>query len=541
MNIQVADQKRRFSILCTTSTNQTRKIAQTRFPKKSLNLLALFFVLLLATGCGGNSSTPTPTPTPTPTASNGHFRALESVTATHSLSTIRRDDTSAPTSSMTYARSSETATLLADGRVLVAGGSVDAIGTYTAEVFDPSTEMFSLLDSTMSWGRMNHCAVTLPDNRVLLIGGWAMSWVGPVPNWDLPPTVDVFDPTTNTFSAQVLSGPLPDSTGATPPQCFPLSGNRVFIYSDQAGLMVLDTNAWQTLALQWNASSWPIYSNVTQTLDGKVWVVGGQIGDPLAGPMDYLSTADILWFDPETESLSTVGQLLQARQLAGILPFPDNSVEVYGGAYWADPTSGDAERISSIERIDSAANASKIGDMPLPKSVFTPIMLQNGKSLQAGGTDPNGYAIDTQFVFDETTHISGVTGNMVEKRVNYGITPLTTGRVFIVGGADDYGVVSNTAEIFEPDASIYVLMPKTTVAPGEFMQLSTESATSGDVTLTANYGTITTTGGYTAPSENPNGTANPVTTVQDEVTAALSTGAEAVAPITIQFPASTSP
>src|ERR1035441_2294599 len=146
MNIQVADQKRFFSILSTTSTDQTRKIAQTRFPKKSLNLLTLFFVLLLATGCGGNSSTstpsPTPTPTPTPTASNGHFRALKSVTATHSLATIRLYDTSAPTSSMTYARSSETVTLLADGRVLVAGGSNDATGTYTAEAFDPLTETF---------------------------------------------------------------------------------------------------------------------------------------------------------------------------------------------------------------------------------------------------------------------------------------------------------------------------------------------------------------------------------------------------------------
>jgi hypothetical protein len=539
MNIQVADQKRFFSILSTTSTDQTRKIAQTRFPKKSLNLLTLFFVLLLATGCGGNSSTstpsPTPTPTPTPTASNGHFRALKSVTATHSLATIRLYDTSAPTSSMTYARSSETVTLLADGRVLVAGGSNDATGTYTAEVFDPSTETFSLLDSTMSWGRIHHCAVTLPDNRVVLVGGWAMTWL-PVLSLDLPPTVDVFDPTTNTFSAQVLSGPLPDSTGATPPQCFLLSGNRAFFYSDQSGLMILDTNTWQTRALPWSAGARPVSSSVTQTPDGKVWIIGGD------NPTNCTSTSDIVRFDPETESLSTVGQLLVARESAGILPFPDNSVEVYGGTN-TSPLDGGcySPPISSIERIDSAGNASKIGDLPLPKAIFTPVMLQNGKSLQVGGTDSNGYADDTQYVFDETTYISGDTGNMVEERLSYGITPLTTGRVFIVGGNNHYGVQSNTAEIFEPDASIYVLMPKTTVAPGEFMQLSAESATSGDVTWTANYGTITTTGGYTAPSENPNGAADPVTTVQDEVTATLSTGAEAVAPITIQFPASTSP
>lgn len=422
----------------------------------------------------------------------------------------------------------------------MAGGSYDAIGTYTAEVFDPATEMFTLLDSTMSWGRANHCAVILPDNRVVLVGGWAMSWM-PVVSWDLPTTVDIFDPTTNTFSAQVLSGPLPDG-GDGPTQCFPLSGNRILINAFKAGLMMLDTNTWQTRGLPWNVGSRPIYSSVTQTPDSRVWIVGGQLGTPGAYPANYTSTADIVRFDPETESLSAVGQLLEALDSAGILPFSDNSVEVYGGRYSVPQDGGIySTPITSIERIDSAGTASKIGDLPMPKALHTPVMLQNGKSLQVGGADINGYSSDTQYVFDETTHISDVTGNMVEERTEYGITPLATGRVFIVGGNNHYGIQSKTAEIFEPDASIYVLMPKTTVAPGEFMQLSAESSASGAVTWTAKYGTVTTTGGYTAPLENPNGSADPVTTVQDEVTAALSTGAKAVAPVTVQFPASTRP
>jgi hypothetical protein len=301
---------------------------------------------------------------------------------------------------------------------------------------------------------------------------------------------------------------------------------------------MLDTTIWQTRSLPWNNDSHPLYGGVTQTPDGKVWIVSGRFGD--SG--DVVMTPDILQFDPETESLSTVGQLLQARENAGILPFFDNSVEVYGGTY-SVPLDGGiySPPIPSIERIDSAGIASKIGDLPMPKAFQTPVMLQNGKSFQVGGSDINGYSNDTQYVFDETTHTSGTTGNMVEERARYGITTLTTGRVLIVGGNNSYGVQSNTAEIFEPDASIYVLIPKTTVAPGEFMQLSTESATSGDVTWTAMFGTVTTTGGYTAPSENPNGAADAFTAVQDEVTATLSTGPKAQAVITVQFPTSSNP
>lgn len=527
MNALVAEQKARSSILSARSIDhQMAEITRIRLPRESLNLLGLFFALILLTSCGGRSGTPIQPPAPS--ASRGHFRLLKSVTASPMLSTTAFDDTNAPTSSMTYARSSATATLLQDGRVLVAGGSVDPTGAYTAEVFDPATETFSLLNSTMSWGRVSHCAVTLPDKRVLLIGGWGLIGV-----WGVPPTVDIFDPTTDTFTAQLLSGALPDNSEG-PIQCFPLPGSRVFINAFQSGLMVLDTQTWWTRALQWNAGSMPSYSSVAQTPDGKVLFIGGRLG--------YVSTASIFRFDPQTEAFSILGQLQQDRDSAGILPFPDNSVEVYGGLS-SSPLDGGGYSlaISSIERIDSAGNTNHIGDLPMPKAFQASVMLQNGKSLQVGGSDINGAVNDTQYVFDETTHIPGVTGNMTEERAQYGITPLLTGRILIVGGDSYFGIQSNTAEIFEPDASLYVLMPETTLAPGESMKLSAESSTSSAVTWTAKYGTVTSAGEYTAPLENPNGSASPVTTVQDEVTATLSVGAKATVPITVQFPTSTTP
>ncbi len=230
-----------FFTLVATSTYETEKFTGPKPQIKSLLWVAFLFAVTVAVGCGSNVAStlaPSPNPTPTPTVSNGHFRALKSTANAASISAIRPNQASTSTANMAYPRVYATATLLANGQVLVAGGSGSA---NTAEVFDPSTETFTLLQSELSWSRVNPCAVTLPDGQVVLIGGWENG---------IPPNVDIFDPTTNTFSAQTLSGPLPDTSGENAPNCFPLPGKRIFLYTDNSGPMILDANTWGTHELQ---------------------------------------------------------------------------------------------------------------------------------------------------------------------------------------------------------------------------------------------------------------------------------------------------
>ena len=84
--------------------------------------------------------------------------------------------TFSPTGPMTAARFDHTATLLLDGLVLIAGGSSGgALGlgittSATAELYDPETGSFSPTGS-MSTGRDGHTATLLPDGRVLIVGG----------------------------------------------------------------------------------------------------------------------------------------------------------------------------------------------------------------------------------------------------------------------------------------------------------------------------------------------------------------------------------
>ncbi len=96
------------------------------------------------------------------------------------------------TGSMTSPRAYHTATLLADGRVLLAGGESGSGFSSSAELYDPASGTFAATGS-MSSARQNHVAARLDDGRVLVAGG-------DVGTGNRLVSAELYDPATGRFS-----------------------------------------------------------------------------------------------------------------------------------------------------------------------------------------------------------------------------------------------------------------------------------------------------------------------------------------------------
>ena len=85
----------------------------------------------------------------------------------------------AGTSSMIISRTKHTATLLPNGKVLIAGGANPPAVLTSAELFDPRTCTWSMTGS-MATPRLGHAATSLPGAEVLVAGGTATALLVPV-------------------------------------------------------------------------------------------------------------------------------------------------------------------------------------------------------------------------------------------------------------------------------------------------------------------------------------------------------------------------
>ncbi|HEU5240297.1 MAG TPA: Ig-like domain-containing protein, partial [Pyrinomonadaceae bacterium] len=97
---------------------------------------------------------------------------------------------------LTGARTGETATLISDGRIVFAGG--DDSGS--VEIYDPSTNNYTLLRQHMTSPRSFHGAASLNDGRILFVGGVAADGSGILSGEILNIAADTFESVVNSLT-----------------------------------------------------------------------------------------------------------------------------------------------------------------------------------------------------------------------------------------------------------------------------------------------------------------------------------------------------
>jgi hypothetical protein len=289
-----------------------------------------------------------------------------------------------------------TATRLADGRVLIAGGvdqpftDIARAVVATAEIFDPTLAAFIPI-APMSAARAQHTATLLSNGRVLMAGGER-------------------DGTTSLSSTELYDpSPGVERFLAASPMTVPRQGHTA-----------------------------------TLLQDGRVLMTGGY--DGIGG--QYVAPAEI--YDPASGRFSATGNLLTRRQAHTATRLADGRVLVIGGV------GADGRPLVAAEIYDPASGRfSTTSALLRPRFSHESTLLGDGRVLITGGGEvlrTNNAALSECEIYDPATGSFHVTGSMSIPRHLHSATLLGDGRVLVAGGALTLLSISSLAdaELFDP-------------------------------------------------------------------------------------------
>lgn len=324
------------------------------------------------------------------------------------------------------ARTRHTATRLlgggpSAGLVLVAGGQTGGTALDSAELYDPVADRFRLPAGRLATARAGHTATALPDGRVLLVGG-ADERGEPLASGEL------FDPATGTFSA------IPGAWLAT---------GRAY----HAATLLADGRVLVTGGVVSAAGRPPVATGSAELLvpaaPGEPWVAV-TVAVPMVGPRAAHTATPVLLADGREVVLLTGGSTYapEPRARADAEVF-DPSAFGEGGfaALWATmatPRSG-----HSATAMADGRTVLVIGGATAPHPELCPVtvglerFVPHALGEAAPGTPYGGLSSTALFV--QPVSPEGTPVGLPETAQGltaHGAVRLADGRVLVVGGAD---------------------------------------------------------------------------------------------------------
>ena len=332
-----------------------------------------------------------------------------------------------PATPMLEPRSGHSATLLPDGRVLIAGGMRGNQDFYdSAELYDPSTGKFQPTGK-LHERRVGHIAVLLPSGKVLVAGGWLGDGG--------TDSAELYDPATGVFtliSKMTIRRGRPSAT-------LLVSGDVLIAGGEERNNLTLasaEVFDEKTMSLRRTGSMHHARVSHTATLlnDGRVLIAGGY-GDNIAANAEL--------YDPKTGAFTETGNMTSARckHTAGLLP--DGKVLLAGGS---DSRGWDGNLNSS--EIYDPQTGKFTGATPLNDRRFKlpdeAVRLSSGRLLIAGGSKEVE-------VFDPGTRKFTVAAGLMSEPWHFmSETKLRDGSVLLAGGYPNSPQATARAWIYRP-------------------------------------------------------------------------------------------
>jgi hypothetical protein len=314
---------------------------------------------------------------------------------------------------MTTARAEHTATLLRDGRVLIAGG-FSAAGTSlaSAELYDPSTGTFTATGDMIA-ARGAHAADLLANGKVLVAGG-RTSFTGGVGVY----SAELYDPSTGAFTA---TGSMLENSWVGIGSSL-LQDGRVFIATDWNAEIYDPASGSFALTGAYNTSVYAIYA-ATLLADGRIL---------FAASLDSASNneTDEL-FDPKTNTFSPTGTRINATipSTATLLTngtvlfveglLSSNNVEIY------DPASGTFTVIGTTHYDHTGSTATRLDD---GRVLFAGAELAQGSGISVGSSAVELYVPATGTFVSAASLSTG--------RFGHTATLLTDGSTVLIAGGN---------------------------------------------------------------------------------------------------------
>ena len=234
------------------------------------------------------------------------------------------------TGPLNIVRSDYSMTLLRSGKVLVAGGEKNysnGLSLNIPEIYDPATGVFTTAAPALFY-RTRHTATLLPDGRVLIAGG--MRYNPSTGGSAIVATTELYNPVSGTWTQGTsMRYPRYRHTATVLPSGKILMAGG-FTYNGRY-VARAPAELYDPATTTWSSAGVLIVprGRHTATLlpDGKVLIAGGwEVDEPT---MPALQSVEI--FDPETLRWTLAAPLLQARVASAASLLPNGKVLVTSG------------------------------------------------------------------------------------------------------------------------------------------------------------------------------------------------------------------